>query len=146
VFAAVSAGLAERGVIPLENSLAGPIPGNSELLRASCLRRVAETVVRVRHCLIARPGAELVTIRRVASHPVALGQCRRFFAEHPELEAVVAWDTAGSVRDLMQDESAEHAAIAGALAAGLYGARILLEGIEDDPGNYTRFCVIGRES
>jgi len=100
----------------------------------------------VRQCLIARPGSGLPAIRRVASHPVALAQCRRFFAEHPQLEAVVAYDTAGSVRDLLRDGPVTNAAIGSALAARLYGGHILLEGIEDDPQNYTRFLVLAREA
>ena len=144
VCAAVLRGAAERGVLPLENSLAGPVPGAADLLRASGLAILDETVLRVRHCLIARPGAELAGIRRVASHPVALAQCRRFFARHPGLTPVAAEDTAGSVRRLMERRSLQHAAIASARAAELYGARVLLEGIEDDPANATRFCVIAR--
>ena len=100
----------------------------------------------MRQCLVARPGATLATLRRVASHPVALAQCRRFFAENPQLEAVVAYDTAGSVRDLLRDGPATNAAIGSALAARLYGGQILLEGIEDDPQNYTRFLVLAREA
>jgi len=104
-----------------------------------------EAQLRIRQCLIARPGASLASIRRVASHPVALAQCRRFFAERPQIEAIPAYDTAGSVQDLLRDGPATQAAIASALAARLYGGQILLEGIEDDPQNYTRFLVLARE-
>src|SRR5207249_6342653 len=90
-------------------------------------------------------------IRRVASHPVALAQCRRFFATHPDLVAVPAYDTAGSVRDLMADRPAADArlaadaAIASSLAAELYGGTVLEEGLEDHAENYTRFLLVARE-
>src|SRR2546422_1992819 len=101
LFRAVEAGDAARGAVPIENSLAGSVHENYDLLGANTLHVVAETQVRVRHCLIARPGTERAAIRRVASHPVALAQCRRFFATHPDVAPVPAYDTAGSVRDLM---------------------------------------------
>ena len=85
-------------------------------------------------------------IRRVASHPVALAQCRRFFAERPQVEAVTAYDTAGAVQDLMKGGLATQGAIASRLAAELYGAQVLLDGIEDDPENYTRFLLLAREA
>ena len=102
LFAAVVEGAAARGVVPIENSLAGSVHENYDLLRAHALHVVGETAVRVRHCLVVRPGTRPDAIRRVASHPVALAQCRRFFAGHPELVPVPAYDTAGSVRDLME--------------------------------------------
>lgn len=146
LFAAVSGGEAERGLVPIENSLAGSIHENYDRLRAGELHIVGETQLRVRHCLIARPGATLGSIRRVASHPVALAQCRSFFAARPHVEAVAAYDTAGSVRDLLRpDGMATQAAIASRLAAEIYGAQVLMEGIEDDPQNYTRFLMLARE-
>ena len=96
----------------------------------------------VRQCLIARPGATLDDLRRVSSHPVALAQCRRFFTDNPAIKSVTAYDTAGAVRDLMRSGQGSEGAIASALAARLYGAHLLLEGIEDDPQNYTRFLVL----
>src|SRR5256885_2105494 len=101
LFRAVEAGDAARGAVPIENSLAGSVHENYDLLGARTLHVVSETQVRVRHCLIARPGTERAAIRRVASHPVALAQCRRFFATHPDVAPVPAYDTAGSVRDPM---------------------------------------------
>ena len=145
LFAAVTAGDADRGLLPIENSLAGSIHENYDRLEASTLHIVGETQLRVRQCLIARPGASLASIRRVASHPVALAQCRRFFAEHPQIQPIPAYDTAGSVQDLLRDGAATQAAIASALAARLYGGQILLQGIEDDPQNFTRFLVLARE-
>lgn len=145
LFAAVASGAAARGVVPIENSLAGSIHENHDLLGAHSLPIVAEIRVRVRHCLVARPGTALLDVRRVASHPVALAQCRRFLAGHREIEAVPAWDTAGSVRDLMAGRLPADAAIASALAAELYGAAVLAEGLEDHAENWTRFLALARE-
>ena len=146
LFQAVLSGDVERGVLPIENSLAGSIHENYDRLRASPLHIVGEAQLRIRHCLIVRRGASLEGLTRVASHPVALAQCRRFFAEHPGVEAIATYDTAGSVMDLLRDGPATQAAIGPALAASLYGGQILLESIEDDPENYTRFLLLARES
>jgi prephenate dehydratase len=145
LFRAVTAGDADRGIVPIENSLAGSVHENYDLLRTSALHVVAETEIRIRHCLIVRPGTAPDAVRRVASHPVALAQCRRFFAERPAVAPVPAYDTAGSVRDLIAGRLEADAAIGSALAARLYGGAVLLEGIEDHPENYTRFLVVARE-
>ena len=118
-FQAVATGKAERALIPVENSLAGSIHENYDRLSALPLHIVAETQLRIRQCLIARPGSTLAVIRRVASHPVALAQCRQFFAEHPGVEAIATYDTAGSVLELMDKGVATDAAIASKFAAGI---------------------------
>lgn len=138
-------GKADRALLPIENSLHGSIHENFDRLRASMLHIVGETQLRIGHCLIGRPGSSLASIRTVASHAVALSQCRRFFAEHPEIEQVVAYDTAGSVKDLLQGGLVTQGAIASRLAAELYGGKVLLEPLEDDPQNYTRFLLLARE-
>jgi len=145
LFRVVETGTATRGVVPIENSLAGSVHQNYDLLGAHALHVIGETQVRVRHCLIARPGATLAVVRRVASHPVALAQCRRFFAAHPDVVPVPAYDTAGSVAELMAGRLPADAAIASSLAAELYGAAVLQEDLEDHPENYTRFLIVGRE-
>ncbi len=145
LFDCVVEGQADRALVPIENSLHGSIHENFDRLKSRPLHIVGETQLRIRQCLIARPGASLAMIRRVASHPVALAQCRRFFAERRQIEEVTAYDTAGAVQDLMKGGLATQAAIASRLAAELYGGQVLLEGIEDDPENYTRFLVLARE-
>jgi prephenate dehydratase len=145
LFEAAVSGRADRALVPIENSLAGSIHENYDRLWASPLHIVAETQLRIRHCLIACAGASLGDIRRVSSHAVALAQCRRFFAERPDVEAVVAYDTAGSVKETLRDGVLAHASIASRLAADLYAGQVLLEGIEDDPQNYTRFLLLARE-
>ena len=137
---------ADRALVPIENSLHGSIHENYDRLKSRPLHIVGETQLRIRQCLIARPGSSVGMIRRVASHPVALAQCRRFFAERPQVEAVTAYDTAGAVQDLMKGGLATQGAIASRLAADLYGAQVLLDGIEDDPENYTRFLLLAREA
>ena len=145
LFHSVETGQATSGIVPIENTLAGSVHENYDLLSAHELHVVAEAELRIRHCLIAPPQTARVKVRRVASHPVALAQCRHFFTRHPELVAVPAYDTAGSVRDLMAGKAEAEAAIASGLAARLYGATILEEGLEDNPENYTRFLVVTRE-
>jgi len=145
LFASVGEGRADRAFVPIENSLHGSIHENYDRLLHSPLHIVVETQLRIRQCLIARPGGTVDALRKVASHPVALAQCRRFFVDHPWTEAVTAYDTAGAVRDLMSGGQDTDAAIASTLAARLYGAEVLLEGIEDDPQNYTRFLVLAQE-
>jgi len=145
LFEAVVGAEADRAIVPIENSLAGSIHENYDRLRAQGLHIVGETQLRIRLCLIGRPGAALPSIRRVASHPVALAQCRGFFKQNPRLEAVPAYDTAGAVKDLMRhDGLATQAAIGPRLAADHYGATVLAEGLEDDPQNYTRFLILSR--
>src|SRR2546429_9421772 len=117
LFRAVEGGDAARGAVPIENSLAGSVHENYDLLGAHTLHVVAETQVRVRHCLIARPGTGRGAIRRVASHPVALAQCRRFFATHPDVAPVPAYDTARSGRALVAGGVAADAAPAPSPAA-----------------------------
>jgi len=146
LFDSVVDSLADRALVPIENSLHGSIHENYDRLKSRPLHIVGETQLRIRQCLIARPGSSLAMIRRVASHPVALAQCRRFFAERPQVEAVSAYDTAGAVQDLMKGGLATQGAIASRLAAELYGAAVLLDGIEDDPENYTRFLLLAREA
>jgi prephenate dehydratase len=146
LFDSVVEGKAERALVPIENSLHGSIHENFDRLKSRPLHIVGETQLRIRQCLIGRPGTSVAMIRRVASHPVALAQCRRFFAERPNVEAVTAYDTAGAVQDLMKGGLTTQGAIASRLAAEIYGGQVLLDGIEDDPENYTRFLLLAKEA
>lgn len=150
VFDRVANGNCDFGLVPIENSLAGSIHGNYDLLLRHNLRVVGEYLLRVQHCLIARPGAVLGNIRRVISHPQALAQCDGYLHSLPQpagtdnsgviIEAV--YDTAGSVKMVSEGEDLTVAAIASRRAAELYGMSILAEGIEDNPANFTRFLAI----
>jgi prephenate dehydratase len=144
VFAAVRTGSADAAVIPIENSLAGSVLEHYDLLLAHDVAVESEWLLRIRHNLIGVPGARMERIRQAWSHPVALAQCRRFFVEHPQIEAAPFYDTAGSVKQLMELREPGVAAIASAEAAAWYGAEILLPGIEDNAENYTRFFLIRR--
>ncbi|MBT9329846.1 prephenate dehydratase [Paracidobacterium acidisoli] len=144
VFAAVERGEVEGAVIPIENSLAGSVSEHFDLLLRHTVAIERESLLRIRHNLIALPGSTLGDIRRVSSHPVALAQCRRFFEEHSKITATPFYDTAGSVKQMMEAGDRSMAAIASAQAASQYGGEIVLSGIEDDPENYTRFFLIRR--
>ena len=144
VFDRVEHGSANAAVIPIENSLAGSVAEHSDLLLARELFIHGEFHLRIRHNLIALPGVTLQKVRRVFSHPVALDQCRTFFRSYPEVQAIPFYDTAGSVRHVISEKMHDAAAIAPKQAAGQYGGRILLAGIEDDQQNYTRFLLIDK--
>jgi len=142
VFSALSAGAADAAMIPIENSLAGSVLEHYDLLLSHDVAVESEWLLRIRHNLIGVPGATLDRIRQAYSHPVALAQCRRFFQEHPAIEAVAYYDTAGSVKQLMELRDPGLAAIASAQAATHYGGQILQPGIEDNAENYTRFFLL----
>jgi prephenate dehydratase len=144
LFTVVESGEADLGMLPVENAVAGSVSGSYELLMEHDLRVRAEVILRVRHMLLAAPGVKSSDLKRVRSHPQALAQCERYLTRRG-LEPVPAFDTAGSARDLAQNPEPETGAIAGALAAELYGLEILDRGIEDLSINYTRFFVIGLE-
>src|SRR6185369_8078585 len=110
-------------IVPIENSLAGSVLRNYELLANADLTIGGEVFLPISLNLIAKRGVRLEDIRRVSSHPVALAQCHRFIAEH-QLEARAAYDTAGSVKQLMESGGDDEGAIAGAAAAEIYGAEI----------------------
>lgn len=142
VFAAVADGSVDAAAIPIENSLAGSVSEHFDLLLNHDVKVERETLLRIRHNLIAISGASLGSIDRVFSHPVALAQCRKFLAEHPRMEAFAFYDTAGSVKQLVELRDRHAGAIASRAAAEYYGAQILAADIEDNPENFTRFFLI----
>ncbi len=142
VFQALERGKIATAVIPIENTLAGSVHENYDHLLHFDVRIVAETSVRIVHNLIALPGVRFRDIRHVYSHPVALNQCLHFFARNPQFERVPFYDTAGSVKMVMENKEPHAGAIASALAASLYGAKILRRSIEDDRRNFTRFFLL----
>lgn len=146
VFDQLGAGAVDAAVIPMENSLAGPVSEHYDLLLTHDFFIEREFRLRIEHCLISVPGTGMNSIRRVLSHPVALQQCRTFFQKHTGIVAAPFYDTAGSVKHIMADGLADTAAIAGAQAAGEYGAKILKKGLEDDKQNFTRFVVLRKKA
>ncbi|HEY0760458.1 MAG TPA: prephenate dehydratase domain-containing protein [Acidisarcina sp.] len=157
VFESLLSGQVDAAVIPIENSLAGPVAEHYDLLLSSAVWVERESLLRIRHNLVGAPqspGEEHLSLeerigklQRVYSHPVALAQCRQFFLRHPNLQSTPAYDTAGSVKRLLGSPSGgqDEAAIASAQAASLYGGEILAAGIEDNSENFTRFFVVRRQ-
>jgi prephenate dehydratase len=145
VLAKVVAGEVDAAVLPIENSLHGSVAEHYDLLLELPVRIERESLMRIRHNVIAMPGVKLTEVRKVMSHPVALSQCRRFLAAHPEIEVVPFYDTAGSVKHLMRAGLREVAGIAPELAAREYGAEVVVPGVEDHAENYTRFHLLRRE-
>lgn len=141
-FRAIGEGAADALLVPVENSLAGSVVRVFDLLLESKLSIVAETILPIEMHLISPPGATLAGIRSVASHPMALAQCERFFAAHPKWKRVPAEDTAGSVREALARGDKSHAAIAGHRAAEHYHGVILAESIQDNAENFTRFVLL----
>lgn len=144
VFDNLQQGRAEAALIPLENSLAGSVAEHYDLLLAREVHIQREFRLRIRHNLIAAPGVKLKDIKRVYSHPVALDQCREFFRKHTHASAVPFYDTAGSVKHVIENGLRDAAAIAGKQAATEYNGHVLLSGLEDDKQNFTRFVLISR--
>jgi prephenate dehydratase len=144
VFEALKSGRVQAAVIPIENTLHGSVHENYDHLLHYRMPIRGETSVRIVHNLIAPPGVTFRQVKRVFSHPVALNQCLDFLAANPHLERVPFYDTAGSVKMLMSEGLTDAAAIASAVAAEIYGARILRKSIEDDRQNFTRFFLLGK--
>ncbi|MEO8131741.1 MAG: prephenate dehydratase [Bryobacteraceae bacterium] len=144
VFRALADGKVDVAVIPIENTLHGSVHENYDHLLNFDLPIVGETNVRISHSLIACPGVSFKKIQRVYSHPVALNQCQNFFAANPQFERISFYDTAGSVKMIMEENLPDAAAIASSVAAGIYGAKILKRGVEDDRENFTRFFLLSR--
>ncbi|HET8965056.1 MAG TPA: prephenate dehydratase [Candidatus Acidoferrum sp.] len=141
-FHAIDEGAADALLAPVENSLAGSVVRVYDLLLDSELTMVAETILPIEMQLIGCPGATMEGLRSVASHPMALAQCEKFFLAHPALQRVPAEDTAGSVRDVLARGDRAAAGIASRRAAERYGGLILAESIQDNQENFTRFVLL----
>jgi prephenate dehydratase len=146
VFRAIPENAADALLVPVENSLAGSVVRVYDLMLENRLTITAETILPIELNLIAVPGASLDQIQCVSSHPMALAQCERFFAQHPLYKRVPAEDTAGSVREVLGRGDKISAAIAGRRAADYYHGVILAEKIQDNSENFTRFVLLRRES
>src|SRR6202050_2012535 len=142
VFRALEEGRAGGAAVPIENTLAGSVHENYDHLVNFEFPIMGETNVRIIHNLIAPKGVAFSKIKRVFSHPVALNQCLDFFARNPQIERVPFYDTAGSVKMLMNESLTDAGAIASSVAADIYGAHILRRSIESDRRNFTRFFLL----
>src|SRR2546421_8462337 len=134
----------DGAVIPIENSLAGPVTEHYDLLLAHPVHIHREYLLRIRHNLIAAPGVKLKNVRRIFSHPVALAQCREFFRKSRGIEAVSFYDTAGSGKHVITNRLSDAPAIAGRQAALEYGGALPKTGLRDKKQNFTRFFLISR--
>lgn len=118
VTTSAASGIADRGVLPIENTMAGSIAGAHDAISAmEGLHVVAETVVAVHHCLLGPPSTTFEQVTSVLCHPVALAQCRQFFAENPQLEVHPSYDTAGAAMDVSKIADPAFAAVASRRAA-----------------------------
>jgi prephenate dehydratase len=136
----------DAAVLPIENSLHGSVAEHYDLLLEHPVRIDAESLLRIRHNLIAAPGVKLEEIRNVLSHPVALSQCRRFLSGFTQAKTVPFYDTAGSVKHVMAEGLGDTAGVAPELAAKEYGGVVLVADIEDHAQNYTRFHLLRRSA
>ncbi len=144
VFDSVLERRADCAVLPIENSLHGSVAEHYDLLLQNTIWIERESLLRIRHNLIAAPGVTLSDVKVVLSHPVALSQCRRYLGTLPGVRVVPFYDTAGSVKHLMEIGLQDTAGVAPELAAKEYGGNVLVSGIEDHTENYTRFYLLRR--
>ena len=130
------------GIVAIENTIAGSLLQNHELLRNSNLQIIGEQKLRMSHVLAALPGQSVDQLVEANSHPIALMQCEQFLRRHPNLKMIEKFDTAGSAKEIAEQKLTGHAAICGEYAANLYGLEILEKGIETNKRNFTRFLII----
>jgi arogenate/prephenate dehydratase len=143
VFEAVTRGENERGVLPIENSLAGSIHRNYDLLLRHNLSIIGEIQLPIAHQLIALPGITLADVKKVYSHPQALAQCEHSITKLlPQATRISTYDTAGSVKMIKEQNITDGAGLASAWAANIYEMNIIQPDMQDDPENYTRFVVV----
>jgi prephenate dehydratase len=143
VFQAIKKDNSIVGVIAIENTIAGSLLPNHNLLKDSNLRIMGETRLRIEHNLVCLPGQSITEVSDVYSHPIALMQCEDFLAAHPHLKAVESDDTASSAKRIAEQKITGRAAICSTLAAEIYGLQVLAEGIETNKRNFTRFLIVG---
>ncbi len=130
------------GIVAIENTIAGSLFQNHEMLRQSKLRIIGEHKKRISHVLAALPGQTIDQLSEVNSHPMALIQCEQYLRRHPNLKMIERFDTAGSAKEIAERHLTGHAAVCGDYAAGLYGLEILERGIETNRRNFTRFLIV----
>lgn len=142
VFRAMAEDSSVIGMLAIENTIAGSLLHNYELLRQSGVEIVGEHKLRISHCMVCLPQDDWQDIKEVHSHPIALMQCRQFLSQHAQIKVVEAEDTALSAEMISKQALRGHAAICSAAAAKMYGMKVLQEGIETNKHNFTRFLVV----
>lgn len=136
----------DTALMAIENTLAGSLMSNYRLLDNSQLSITGELHLRITQNLMTLPGQSIKDIQEVYSHPIAIAQCRDFFRAYPHIRLIEAEDTALSAKQISDRDQTGAAAIAGALAAEMYGLEIIAPGIETNKKNYTRFLVLERQA
>jgi prephenate dehydratase len=144
VFAALAAGRVDAVVVPISNSIVGPVPEAAELIARHHVRTMATHDQPIDQAVVGVPGASVPRLAQVWSHPVALAQCRRWLSRHPHVTASAAFDTAGAVEAIIAHGDPAVAALAARRAAEGYGGVVLEECIQDHSGNHTRFLLLER--
>jgi prephenate dehydratase len=145
VFLAVKKKTAYYGIIPIENTLAGSLYTNYDLLLKYNLKIAGEINYKVTHSLIALPGVKLSEIKKIYSHPSALMQCEKFLSSLKKTEKIEFYDTAGSVLYIKSKQLKDSAAVASGFSAKIYKMKVLAKSIEDQHENYTRFLILSQE-
>lgn len=130
------------GLVAIENTIAGSLLHNYELLRESGMTIIGEQRLHIEHSILCLPDEDWGDIKEVNSHPIALAQCRNFLSRHPEMKVVEAEDTASAAKKINDKQLKGHAAICSKYVAPLYGMKVLEEGIEDNKHNFTRFLAL----
>jgi prephenate dehydratase len=146
VVRAVESGQDPWGVVAVENTLAGAVAEAYDALEAGDVTVVGEVAIPIRHCLLGVPGATIAGLREARSHPVALSQCKGFFARHPSILARAVYDTAGAAAEVAESGDPTVAAIASRRAGERYGLEVLESDLQDRDDNQTRFYLITREA
>ena len=142
LFDALSTDASMVGIVAIENTIAGALLANHELLRQSTVQIVGEWKMRISHVLCALPGDSIESVTEVNSHPMALMQCEQYLRRHPHMKMIEKFDTAGAAKEISEQQLAGHAAVCGEYAAILYGLNILEKGIETNKRNFTRFLIL----
>lgn len=142
IFAAMRQDSSVIGMLAIENTIAGSLLQNHELIRENKVKITGEYKLRISHCLVCLPDEGIEEITEVNSHPIALMQCREFLNNHPSIKVVEAEDTALSAEAIKKGHLRGHAAICSKAAAELYGMKILEQGIETNKHNFTRFLIV----
>lgn len=133
------------GLMAIENTLAGSLMSNYSLLNDARLKITGEVYLRIKQNLLVLPGQRIEDLKEVHSHPIAIAQCREFFAQYPHIQLIETVDTALSAKLVSEKKLTQVGAIASTLAAELYELEVLAAGIETNKKNHTRFLVLERE-
>ena len=142
VFRAVIEARARFGIVPIENTIAGAVPGVADLMQRYEVRVADRVTLRIAQALVGIPGTRIEWLQRVSSHPVALAQCTRFFQRHPRVKPIADFDTAGSIANMVCRADPTHGAIGSARAAEVWGAVVLKREIQDRLDNQTTFALV----